>query len=78
MKWKIKNNSIPEEVKKRWKALNISPLLGRLLFNRGIETEKDLEIFLSPGLRHLPPLEIWPELLKTAEFIAREVKLKKG
>ncbi|MDK2921191.1 MAG: single-stranded-DNA-specific exonuclease [Desulfonauticus sp.] len=77
MKWKIKNNSIPEEVKKRWKALNISPLLGRLLFNRGIETEKDLEIFLSPGLRHLPPLEIWPELLKTAEFIAREVKLKK-
>lgn len=32
-----------------------------------------MEIFLSPGLRHLPPLEQWPELINCAELLAREL-----
>lgn len=57
--------------------LQISNLLARLLWHRGLTTPEDMEIFLSPGLRHLPPLEQWPALLHCAELLSTEVTQSK-
>ena len=54
-------------------ALNISPFLARLLWRRGISSLASMDIFLSPGLRHLPPLETWPALLQAAEVVAQGI-----
>ena len=53
--------------------LHISDFLARLLWHRGQTTPEDMEIFLSPGLRHLPPLEKWPDLIHCARLLAGEL-----
>jgi single-stranded-DNA-specific exonuclease len=40
--------------------LEVSPLLVRLMCLRGLSSEEDMNMFLSPGLRYLHPLEKWP------------------
>jgi single-stranded-DNA-specific exonuclease len=40
--------------------LEVSPLLVRLMCLRGLSSEEDMNMFLSPGLRYLHPLERWP------------------
>lgn len=42
-----------------------------------MSSPEEMEIFLSPGLRHLPPLEGWPELIGCAELLARELDQKR-
>ncbi|WP_456325423.1 single-stranded-DNA-specific exonuclease RecJ [Desulfonauticus submarinus] len=75
MKWKLKNTSpVPEQIKQTWQQIGISPILGKILYNRGIIQKEDIEIFLSPSLKYLPPLEVWPELLDTAYFLTEEIK----
>ncbi len=52
--------------------LEVSPLICSLLYQRGITTFEDMSLFLNPGLRYLPLLESWPELLDGASLIASE------
>ncbi|MCF8106176.1 MAG: single-stranded-DNA-specific exonuclease RecJ [Desulfohalobiaceae bacterium] len=53
--------------------LNISRFLARILWHRGFSSPQDMDVFLSPGLRHLPPLKEWPDLIHCAELLAREI-----
>ena len=49
--------------------LEISPFLVRLLLLRGIVTETAMDRFLSPGLRHLLPLDQWPDISRGAAVL---------
>ncbi|MCF8106818.1 MAG: single-stranded-DNA-specific exonuclease RecJ, partial [Desulfohalobiaceae bacterium] len=63
----------PERLVSWADELNISRFLARILWHRGLSSPRDMDVFLSPGLRHLPPLEKWPELISFAELLAREI-----
>ncbi|ABM29096.1 exonuclease RecJ [Nitratidesulfovibrio vulgaris DP4] len=49
--------------------LGISDLLLRLLLRRGLSSVQDMDVYLSPQLRHLAPLEEWPGLAEAAGVI---------
>lgn len=68
-----KKASEPLEAKRQADQLNISEFLFRLLWNRGLQDIREMDVFLSPGLRHLPRLELWPDLENAAKVIAREL-----
>ncbi len=51
-------------------SLEISPLLVRLLWARGLRTADDMNLFLSPGLRHLARPDQWSGLNHAAQVIA--------
>ncbi|WP_291323550.1 single-stranded-DNA-specific exonuclease RecJ [Desulfonatronospira sp.] len=53
--------------------LEISPVLCRILHQRGMTTLDEMQFFLSPGLRYLKPLESWPHLQQAADIIASSV-----
>ncbi|MDQ7032478.1 MAG: single-stranded-DNA-specific exonuclease RecJ [Desulfonauticus sp.] len=78
MKWQLKNNTkvLPQSLISVWKQIGISPILGKILYNRGLSNKQDIEIFLNPSLKHLPPLEVWPELLDAAKYLSQ--KISKG
>lgn len=50
--------------------LEISPFLASLLWQRGLRSLDEMEIFLNPGLRHLSPLEAFPGLTAAASILA--------
>lgn len=52
-------------------SLNISPLLVRLLWARGLRTADAMDLFLSPGLRHLARPDQWPGMTHAAQVIAQ-------
>ncbi len=59
----------------RWgERLGVSQFLVRLLWRRGITSLKEMEVFLFPNLRYLPPLEDVPGLMDAASFIASSVE----
>lgn len=64
----------PPELKTWARELNISDFLARLLWRRGLNTLRDMDVFLGPGLRHLEPLEAWPEALEAARVLAQAVQ----
>lgn len=49
--------------------LGVSPLIVQLLAQRGITTRGAMDAFLSPGLRHLPPLSDWHGLDTAASLL---------
>lgn len=73
MKWIFKGQANGREPKVllSWaRELQVSPFLTRLLWKRGLSSLEEMDVFLSPGLRHLPPLETWPELEQAASHLA--------
>lgn len=60
----------PDSINDVAERLEISPFLANLLWRRGFRSSADMELFLSPGLRHLAPLESWPGLFDAARIIA--------
>ncbi len=54
-------------------ALGISSLLLHILQLRNIVTENDIQEYLSPNLRLLAPLELWPGLNQAADIIAQKL-----
>ncbi len=79
--WKFNSNQInsPEPAGlSTWAGeLNISLLLARLLWHRGLHSAQDMDRFLSPGLRHLPVLDKWPELEQAAQFLTAQLQQAK-
>jgi single-stranded-DNA-specific exonuclease len=70
-RWAVKNGPTPPNDLNQWAALlGITPRLARLLWQRGLSTVPEMDVFLSPNLRHLPPLESWPGLLDAADHLA--------
>ena len=54
--------------------LGISELLASILRGRGLDSRTSMDTFLSPGLRHLKPLDTWPGLAHAAELLADAVQ----
>ncbi len=54
-------------------ALGISSLLLHILQLRNIVTESDIQEYLSPNLRLLAPLELWPGLNQAADILAQKL-----
>lgn len=53
---------------------NISPIIGQLLINRGIETPAQAQIFLEPESLVLPsPLEEFPDLAISVELLENAI-----
>lgn len=79
--WKFKEitNNAPndsalpcERQRAAWsESLEISPLLVDILLLRGCNTLEDMDIFLSPHLRLLAPLEQWPGVVEAAEILSQ-------
>ena len=55
------------------RRLDVSPLLVHLMTLRGLVSEKDMDRFLSPGLRYLHPLEKWPGIEAGARLLSQAV-----
>ena len=77
--WKLKTpppESALDEARKRSFAerLEVSPLLVHLMTLRGLSCESDMDKFLSPGLRHLPPLDKWPGIEEGAALLLAAVE----
>ncbi len=64
----------PKNLKDWARQLNISDFLTRLLWHRGIRDLKEMDIFLSPGLRHLPLPSTWPELDQAGQILAEALQ----
>lgn len=73
MLWTFRSDAVPAVTDKlfAWaEHLEISPLLARLLWQRGLHDFELMQAFLNPSLRNLSPLEEWPGLHKAAQALA--------
>ncbi|MFP4070938.1 MAG: single-stranded-DNA-specific exonuclease RecJ [Desulfovibrionales bacterium] len=74
-RWNLKPCSkLPAALPEWAESLGISPLLARLLWQRGLEDPQSMDVFLSPMLRHLAPLEKWPGLIDAARVVATGIE----
>lgn len=74
MRWIFRNEHSPPmpDTVSRWAGqLEISELLTRFLWQRGLHDPDSMRIFLNPALRGLAPLETWPGLLEAASVLTR-------
>ena len=67
-KWTLKYMGKPEESELS-KKLKISPEISRILKNRGINTEKDSEIFMNPSLEYLRDPFLMKDMKKAVDRI---------
>lgn len=76
-RWILKNNISKEQLvylKNISRDLNISLLVAKLLWDRGIRSKKDICLFLNPGLKYLQPLSSVKNLVEAANFVASILK----
>ena len=64
---------MPESVATWARQLEISDLLARFLWQRGLHDLDSMRIFLNPALRGLAPLESWSGLLAAAKALTEEL-----
>ena len=60
----------PADIETWADRLEVSPLIARLLWRRGLTTPTEMDAFLSPGLRHLAAPDTLPGLTKAAQVLA--------
>jgi len=69
--WRPRAVPPPPECLSDWaNRLSVSPRLAGLLWNRGLTSVVDMDVFLCPGLRHLMPPSALPGLTRAAEAVA--------
>ena len=56
------------------KRLGVPPIVANLLWQRGLSSLQAMNIFLSPGLRHLSPPEMWPGMKEAADILETGIK----
>lgn len=61
----------PSDIDSWAQSLQITPLIARLLWQRGMHSMTDMDVFLSPGLKHLANLDALPGLTDAAETLAK-------
>lgn len=69
--WQLPAAETPAEVTRLACRLHVSPLIARLLWQRGLTSAATMDVFLSPGLRHLPQPGDFPGLTQAAETLAQ-------
>ncbi|NJB69458.1 single-stranded-DNA-specific exonuclease [Desulfobaculum xiamenense] len=60
----------PDSMSEWAERLSVTPLVTRLLWQRGLHELQDMDIFLSPGLKHLAQLDEFPGLMEAAQVLA--------
>ncbi len=76
--WTLRSQPPPDTVERDLaSSLDISPLLVRLLWARDLHTADDMDLFLSPRLRHLAMPEEWSGLSHAAEVAVQALTLGK-
>lgn len=73
--WVIKNLKPSEEI--NIQKLNINPLTLKVLINRGVGTNKEIEEFLDPQISNLNSPILLPNLIKGANILQNAIKNKK-
>ncbi|MEW5773782.1 MAG: single-stranded-DNA-specific exonuclease RecJ [Thermodesulfobacteriota bacterium] len=70
-RWIRRNDRRANPASADWAVrLGISERLAGLLWDRGLDSLAAMDVFLSPHLRHLAPLEDWPGLDAAARILA--------
>ena len=70
-RWIVRNDRPANPDAAAWAGqLGISERLAGLLWDRGLDSLPAMDVFLSPHLRHLAPLEPWPGLDAAARVLA--------
>ena len=54
--------------------INISPEISQILNNRGIDNEKDAEIFMNPSLEYLRDPFLMKDMKKTTDRIKKAIE----
>ncbi|SFJ60728.1 single-stranded-DNA-specific exonuclease [Terrisporobacter glycolicus] len=74
-KWTLKHKGKVKETELS-KKINISPEIGQILNNRGINDEKDAEIFMNPSLEYLRNPFLMKDMKKATERIKKAIENK--
>lgn len=79
--WVTASSALDPEQKRLFefwgKSLGISPWLTGLLWSRGMCSLEEMDIFLSPNLRHLASFSSWPGLTEGAETLVEGIVAEK-
>lgn len=76
MRWIFRGDAAPPppaDIEDWAGNLEISPLMARLLWQRGLHEPADMRAFLNPSLKGLAPPEHWPGLEKAADLLAESL-----
>lgn len=72
--WKFRNQqengSCPPD---RAEKLGVPQIVADLLWRRGLESLADMDMFLSPGLRHLSPPDCWPGMGEAVDTLEKGI-----
>ncbi|MDU4861375.1 MAG: single-stranded-DNA-specific exonuclease RecJ [Terrisporobacter othiniensis] len=74
-KWTLKHKGKVKETELS-KKINISPEISQILNNRGINDEKDAEIFMNPSLEYLRDPFLMKDMKKATERIKKAIENK--
>ncbi|WP_419726234.1 single-stranded-DNA-specific exonuclease RecJ [Terrisporobacter petrolearius] len=74
-KWTLKHKGKVKETELS-KKINISPEISQILNNRGINDEKDVEIFMNPSLEYLRDPFLMKDMKKATERIKKAIENK--
>ena len=74
-KWTLKYKGEVKETNLS-KKINISPEISQILNNRGIENEKDAEIFMNPSLEYLRDPFLMKDMKKSTKKIKKAIENK--
>ena len=74
-KWTLKHKGKVKETELS-KKINISPEISQILNNRGINDEKDAEIFMNPSLEYLRNPFLMKDMKKATERIKKAIENK--
>ncbi|MBF0482515.1 MAG: single-stranded-DNA-specific exonuclease RecJ [Desulfovibrionaceae bacterium] len=69
--WNLKPQAAPAGLSQWAGQLGVTEFLARLLYNRGLTTPEAMDVYLSPGLRHLCKPEDIPGLAGAARVLAQ-------
>ena len=76
MRWQLVAEPDPRRIETFSRELNISPVIARLLLNRGIEDLEAGQIFLNPRLEFLHDPFLFKEMEPAVERIVKALKRK--
>jgi single-stranded-DNA-specific exonuclease len=76
MHWQLMEEPDPQRIKALSHELHISPVIARLLLNRGVESAEAGRIFLNPRLEHLNDPFLFKEMEPAVDRIIKALKGK--
>jgi single-stranded-DNA-specific exonuclease len=78
MRWQLAEEPDPEQVKGLCEELSISPIVARIMLNRGIETAEQGRVFLRPKMGDLHDPFAFGDMEKAVERVVQALKKKES